>query len=127
MENKKEKWEAVQELYKNKRLLRLDILHHVNELKVKGDCLIGHDRCPFREETFLKELGDIYLLLELLKLHDETFKKVVDSRRESFIKKATVLKISQTGREVMEIDIPDQKQEQKCVQSQDSRLKKRGV
>ena len=91
MENKKEKWEAVQELYKNKRLLRLDILHHVNELKAKCEHLIAQDRCPFREETFLKELGDMYHLLTLLETCDSGFKDVVRSRKEAFIKKALKL------------------------------------
>ncbi|GEM_PF-5970210 len=87
MKNKEKEWKLVEERYKDKRLLRLDILYHILELKLKADHAISHDRCPFEEDAFLKELADIHILLEILKKHDPQFKNTVYLRKNSLIEK----------------------------------------
>ena len=73
--------------YKNEYFRHLVIEHHLNELHDKMHKLIADDETPFQTQTFLKELADLYILLNLEKHHDPHFNATIQVRREKFISK----------------------------------------
>ena len=80
-------FENVIKKYKNKYFRRLVIEHHVNELYNKLHYNIARDRCPFKDENFMKELADMGILIELEMLHNSNFEKLYGERVKKFISK----------------------------------------
>jgi len=82
-----ELWKEVKEKYRNEYLRRLAILYHIRELYVKEEAALAKDSCAFKEDAWLKELADLYILLEMYKELDEDFARKVKLRRMRFIEK----------------------------------------
>ena len=74
----------VTERFKDYYLRELTILHHLHELQLKVDKYIAEDQKPFQKPEFLKELADLYILLNLMKFHDSQFKTLIETRLQKF-------------------------------------------
>ena len=73
--------------YRDEYFRSLVIEHHLNELHDKMHKLIAEDETPFHCRNFLKELADLYILLELVRTHDKDFASLIEDRKELFISK----------------------------------------
>ena len=80
-------WKKVLEKYSDEYLRTLAIEHHIFELHAKLQKALAEDKCPFRQKEFLKELADLYLLLDMHRLKDDSFTFWVLSRKTRFIMK----------------------------------------
>lgn len=72
------------ERFKDYYLRELTILYHLRELQLKADKYIAEDQKPFQKPEFLKELADLHILLNLMKLHDPQFKTLTETRLQKF-------------------------------------------
>ena len=72
------------ERFKDYYLRELTILYHLYELQLKADKYIAEDQKPFQKPEFLKELADLHILLNLMKLHDPQFKTLIETRLQKF-------------------------------------------
>jgi len=72
------------ERFKDYYLRELTILYHLHELRLKADKYIAEDQKPFQKPEFLKELADLHILLNLMKLHDPQFKTLIETRLQKF-------------------------------------------
>ena len=82
-----ELWKEVEKKFDHTYLRRLAILDHIHELFVKHEKALMDDSCPFDELYFVKELADLYILLDMHKIKDPTFADMVAKRKERFIEK----------------------------------------
>ena len=73
--------------YSDTYLRRLAIEHHIIELYSKLNYWLSQDECAFRREEFNKELADLYILLDFHAYHDDSFKELVEQRRNRFVEK----------------------------------------
>lgn len=78
----------------NKHLLELSITYHILEVSEKLKHLLATDKKPFKTYSFLKELADLKILLDLLSETKE-FQCIVEKRRKKFIEKLRREKITQ--------------------------------
>ena len=72
------------ERFKDYYLRELTILYHLHELRLKADKYIAEDQKPFQKPEFLKELADLHILLNLMKLHDPQFRTLTETRLQKF-------------------------------------------
>ena len=80
-------WQDVVAKFRHSYLRRLAIFYHLYELSAKMEKLVAEDKCPFDEKDFMKELADLYLLLQMHYEHDLNFAKLVKLRQERFTEK----------------------------------------
>jgi len=80
-------WQDVVTKFRYSYLRRLAIFYHLYELSAKMERLIAEDKCPFNEKEFMKELADLYLLLQMHYEYDSNFAELVKLRQERFIEK----------------------------------------
>jgi len=81
-------WPKIEERYrKDSYLRRLAILYHIRELYVKEEAALLKDSCAFREEAWLKELADLYILLQMHAKFDQKFAELVEKRKIRFVEK----------------------------------------
>ena len=73
--------------YRSEYFRSLVVEHHLNELHDKMHKLIAEDETPFHCRMFLKELADLYILLELERTHNKDFASLIEDRKEIFISK----------------------------------------
>ncbi len=80
-------WGRVLEKYSDGYLRRLAIEHHIIELHAKLQKALAEDKCPFRQKEFLKELADLYLLLDMHRQEDDAFPHLIQTRKARFVEK----------------------------------------
>jgi len=68
-------------------LHRLAILYHLNELYWKQQKHVADDVCPFNVDDFMKELADMYILLDMYKEFVPSFANLVEQRKKRFAEK----------------------------------------
>jgi hypothetical protein len=71
--------------YSNSYFRELVILYHIDELSLKAKKHISEDSKPFKQIDFIKELADLYILLDLYKNIDINFKNMIEERANKFM------------------------------------------
>ena len=72
---------------KDPYLHRLAILEHIEELRAKHQRLLAMDKDPFRQEEFMKELADLYILLDMYRDFWISFRARIVQRKHRFAEK----------------------------------------
>jgi len=96
--------------YEDSYLRELAILHHIRELELKADKCIADDNKPFRNREFLKELADLYILLNFMKFHDPTFNLLIESRIQKFESKLKGSKSSKLEMNLLNVEFENKKE-----------------
>ena len=71
--------------YNDYYLRHLIIINHIDELYTKYKKALGEDRKCFKDETFIKELGDLFIFLIIQYAFDEDFQNIVWKRFEKIV------------------------------------------
>ena len=71
--------------YQDYYLRHLIIINHIDELYTKYKKALGEDRKCFEDETFTKELGDLFIFLIMQYVFDEDFQNTVWKRFKKII------------------------------------------
>jgi hypothetical protein len=71
--------------YQDYYLRHLIIINHIDELYTKYKKALGEDRKCFKDETFTKELGDLFIFLIMQYAFDEDFQNTVWKRFKKII------------------------------------------
>jgi len=96
--------------YKDSYFRELVILYHIRELELKANKCIADDNKPFHSKEFLKELADLYILLNFMKFHDSTFNLLIESRIQKFEAKLKGSKSSKLEMNLVNVEFENKKE-----------------
>lgn len=96
--------------YGDSYLRELAILYHIRELELKANKCIASDNKPFHNGEFLKELADLYILLDFMKFHDSTFSSLIKSRIQKFESKVKSSKPSKFEMNLLNVEFENKKE-----------------
>jgi len=88
----------------------LVILYHIRELELKANKCIADDNKPFRNREFLKELADLYILLNFMKFHNPTFNLLIESRIQKFESKLKGSNASKLEMNLLNVEFENKKE-----------------
>ena len=79
-------WNNVLEKYENNFFREQIILAHINELYLKVNKFLSEDKKPFKRDEFVKELADLFLLLQMNRHWNKEFDEKIKQRIVKFVK-----------------------------------------